>query len=132
MLLSGHAAGNADDKGRLFLLQLFHAAHDAEDSVLGGFTDGTGIEDNEISLIFVLGKGAAHFFKQPLYLLAIGDVQLTAEAAYISLKRTFSEDIFYFIYYRSIIVQDTSLALKKNPVTYYYNTDTYIFQVFMT
>ena len=83
MALSCHAACNADNKRRLQFLQLFHASDDAENSVLGAFTDSTGVEYDKVGFVFVIREAVAYFFENAFYLFSVRNVELTSETSYI-------------------------------------------------
>ena len=53
---------------------MLKAADNAENSVLSIFSYCTGVQDNEVSLLFVIGKTEACLFKNALYLFAVRDI----------------------------------------------------------
>ena len=74
--LLGHAAADAEQEVRVFLLGVDQLAHRAEHLFFRVLPDGAGIEDDDVRLIGVLGKGAAHVPQHPHDTLAVRHVLL--------------------------------------------------------
>ena len=84
--LRGHAAADADDQIRVAGFQFAPAAELGENLLLRFFTDGAGVDQDDVGLVFVLGQFQAvagieyvrHFVRVVLvHLAAVGfDVQL--------------------------------------------------------
>ena len=87
MGLLGHAAANADDEARVLLFQLFQRTYVAENTLLGMFAHGAGVEKDEVGVLNVIAQAKADILQNALDLLAVIDVLLAAVAAHIGQGR---------------------------------------------
>ena len=85
--LLGHAAANADDEARVLLFQLFQRTYVAENTLLGMFAHGAGVEKDEVGMLNVIAQAKADILQNALDLLAVIDVLLAAVAAHIGQGR---------------------------------------------
>ena len=81
-----HAAADGDEHRGIAALDVFQRADVAVDTVLSVLADRTGIEEDEIRLVFVVGKGKTHFSEHTLDFFAVRHVLLTAVGAHKSLR----------------------------------------------
>ena len=85
MLLLNHTAANRNYHIRIFAVGFFQYANIAENSLLGVFPNGAGIEYYELSSLGSMGYGVAHLLKYSLKLFAVRKVLLTAVCVHKSL-----------------------------------------------
>lgn len=64
--LLGHAAANADDEARVLLFQLFQRTYVAENTLLGMFAHGTGVEKDEVGVLNVIAQAETDIRKTPI------------------------------------------------------------------
>ena len=81
-LLLGHAAAQGDDLLRVFLFRVGQDTQIAEHPLLRVLPDGAGVQNDQVCLLGVAGKGEAALLQHPHELLAVGHVLLAAEGVH--------------------------------------------------
>ena len=87
VLLLNHAAAHSDEHVRLELFVVLERAEISEHPVLGVFTNRAGIEKHEVGSVGGIRESVSHHREHALYLLAVADVLLAAEAVDVGYRR---------------------------------------------
>ena len=82
VLLLHHAAAQGDNQRGVPALDVLQSPHIAVNPVLGVLPHGAGIEEDEVSLLLVVGKAEAHLLQHSLDFLPVRHILLAAVGAH--------------------------------------------------
>ena len=87
MLLRRHTSAKHQDQIGVGLFVFLDIAQHSIDSVLGAFTDGTGVEQDQICLFIGVCHGIAQLCQHSTDALSVRNIQLTAKAMHTRIDR---------------------------------------------